>query len=766
MAGKAMVAATTRSGMAGWLGALFAFAIVAALALPISANAAHCPNEAIRTEQGPEVLALPDCMGLEMVSPPQKFNQYARFPAISADGNRVRFDSIAALAETPNLLHAFGDPYIATRTSSGWTSAPTTPPVPEMNFGWYENGTASAFSPDFSRWFHFSSTRSQMQAGEVQAYEGGLGGIFSPLSPLLRPVSGSILPRSMEFVVKNSTLSGASADLSHLYLQVGQGQLKETTAYLPGDPISTPDIELNSYIADLDSEGKPDVALLARDGAGKVWGGRCGAALGGAESKRSQGALSPDGARAYFSTRPDQADGTACDTTANKLRILKRVEGVQGVFIAPLFSAECSRVAPSCNPANGDDIYQGSSLDQSKVYFTTNRQLASSDMDSGSGCAIAASVGCDLYLYDADQPGGQRLIQVSAGEDLPGKHTAGSEAKAYASTVAISSDGSHVYFVAQGVLTDAANPEGAEAEADKPNLYLYERDSAHPNGQLAFVGILSSEDQSQLFGGSASAYVTPTLGETFSGGDGHMLTFASRASLTSSDDDGTRRDVFRYDADAGSLDCLSCLGASDSAAFDVVPRNDPPRISVPAFAEERRWVSEDGQSITFRTSEALVPEDLNGTVDAYLWREGSFYRIPGTPYANFSQGRGEDTPVLSLDGSEVAFQTFSQLLPQDGDTSPDVYVARIDGGFAQPSVAEPCLGENCQGSVAAPPSTPGAGSSTLTGVSNVKPKPVGCPKGKRKVKKKGKTRCVARHRKKSQSRRHNRHAGADRRAAK
>ena len=45
-----------------------------------------CPNELIRHEQGAATLLLPDCMALEMVSPPEKYGQYARYPSVSADG--------------------------------------------------------------------------------------------------------------------------------------------------------------------------------------------------------------------------------------------------------------------------------------------------------------------------------------------------------------------------------------------------------------------------------------------------------------------------------------------------------------------------------------------------------------------------------------------------------------------------------------------------------------------------------------------------------
>lgn len=110
-------------------------------------------------------------------------------------------------------------------------------------------------------------------------------------------------------------------------------------------------------------------------------------------------------------------------------------------------------------------------------------------------------------------------------------------------------------------------------------------------------------------------------------------------------------------------------------------------------------MSEDGQTIVFMTGEALVPGDLNGVQDSYLWREGQLVRLPGTanPAPTSTLRRGN--PVISHDGSTVAFQSFSQMLPQDGDTISDIYVARVDGGFPAPAPDKPCdlAGDHCQG---------------------------------------------------------------------
>jgi hypothetical protein len=84
--------------------------------------------------------------------------------------------------------------------------------------------------------------------------------------------------------------------------------------------------------------------------------------------------------------------------------------------------------------------------------------------------------------------------------------------------------------------------------------------------------------------------------------------------------------------------------------------------------------------------------------------------------------------LITGSGQDIYFESSQPLTPADPDDSPDVYDARIGGGFSFAQAA-PCSGEACQppasGRVAAPapvtvqpPADPG----------NVKPKT--CPKGK------------------------------------
>lgn len=408
---------------------------------------------------------------------------------------------------------------------------------------------------------------------------------------------------------------------------------------------------------------------------------------------------------------------------------------------------------------DGDDFYQGASVDQTKVYVATNRQLANSDLDgTAAECSSFAGVsGCDLYLYDAAKPAGERLTQVSAGEVAPTHPTVGEGAGVFNGTVGISGDGSHVYFAATGVLTPDPNPEGktaAEPSASTPKLYVWDVDSE----EVRFVGSLNAADPS-LWGGKGTflnnAYPVPVTGKDVLGnevgGRGDVLVFQTSAALTATDTDGSFLDTYRYDGSSISpkLVCVSCKpGGSDGEAIATGERGPAPaqlERAGTAFAEDNRWVSEDGKTILIRTDQALVPSDINGTRNDYLWQEGKLTMLPGTDGpASVLSALGVYAPVLSHDGKLVAFNAFSKLLPSDVDTNSDVYVARPGGGFPFPPDKPPCVGEDCPEPPQQRPAGLSPASESAQSKGNVVSKPTSkrCPKGKRKVTKNGKTSCV------------------------
>jgi hypothetical protein len=730
------------------------FALCAALFLASAASAA-CPNEAIRKAQTSEALpngtvGLPACMALELADPPKKFGQETgEVAAFSADGERLQFNSKAPLGETPGLQSFGGDNYVALRGPAGWTTASTSPSAGERIL---VAGIPHAFAADLGSWVSFGATRSQSYAGEGRLFKGGLDGSYGAFSPLLVAIDDSgnpLQPSGYNFLT-----AGTAADIS---LTVFRAPLV-STSYLPGDPRGIGGGDGDYYVASLNAGVEPTLELLARDKAGKVWGGRCGAHLGGVYL--NQGAISPDGSRIFLSARPDQSfdeakvgtpEGNPPCSTANPLRILERSETPSG--------PEITELLPGGASAPGDDLYQGASLDGTKVFLTTPRALAGSDGDTGSSCSaeLGASKGCDLYLYDSARPLAERLTQVSAGGT--GDPTPGKGADVLSSVTWISPDGSHAYFVAQGVLTTIANPAGAVAQLGKPNLYLYERDAANPTGRTVFIGSLAPGDKGKLWGVDKSfvgnAYAVPLLGGgEEEGGDGHILLLDSQATLTSEDLDGGHADVYRYDSEAGTLQCVTCgSGEANSGPFyvEVNPNVDNPPSS--NFAEKGRWVSEDGQTVAFVTDAPLQEGDEDGLVNPYIWRAGQIAKLPADVFKPPQQ-----LPIVSPGGAEVGFTTSERLLPVDGDGARDAYVIRVDGGFPNPVAPTPCnpLSEGaCQGPASVAAAALAAATSSFSGPGNQGPAPK-CRKGQ--VRKRGG--CVKAHKKKNQKRASHKRGGS------
>jgi hypothetical protein len=92
--------------------------------------------------------------------------------------------------------------------------------------------------------------------------------------------------------------------------------------------------------------------------------------------------------------------------------------------------------------------------------------------------------------------------------------------------------------------------------------------------------------------------------------------------------------------------------------------------------------SSDGGIVLFSTNAQIMPEDTDSTVDVYKRRsDGTFLLVSrGTDGGIQPCGFGGDRPVaLSADGSTAIFETTARLSSADTDSSNDLYAAD-DGG--------------------------------------------------------------------------------------
>jgi hypothetical protein len=243
---------------------------------------------------------------------------------------------------------------------------------------------------------------------------------------------------------------------------------------------------------------------------------------------------------------------------------------------------------------------------------------------------------------------------------------------------------------------------------------------------------------------------------------GEILLFESRANLTSYDSQGNT-EVYRFDSGANELTCLSCnptgLPGPGGATLQsrAVELGDPRPLG--PFASVTN-LSTSGDRAFFQSTEPLVATDTDGLQDVYEWEAqgaGSCTRAGDCIYL-ISSGQSSRINYLyavSDSGDDVFFRSSDLLVPADLEETASIYDARVDGGFPEEIVSD-CEGEGCRPSLLAPPLIVAPES----GVHTVEGKRKRCPKGKRTVRRRGKNVCVKKHHKRHH-RRAGKSRGAD-----
>jgi hypothetical protein len=324
--------------------------------------------------------------------------------------------------------------------------------------------------------------------------------------------------------------------------------------------------------------------------------------------------------------------------------------------------------------------------------------------------------------------------------------------------VNVSPDGSAAYFISTEELTAEPNPNGALAEAGKQNLYLSRE------GAIKFVGTVTERDvvgeklgtgqQVDGLGLWLNLLEPPGPGRfgadpSRTNPDGSALLFQSRAPLAGYDPEGHAQ-VYRY-SEAGELQCLSCNPTGAEAVADATLQSEG-REGFALF-NTLTWIQNlrpDARRAIFQSMEALVPGDTDGKQDVYEWEDqgvGSCKRPGGCVFLLSSghSSRNDYLWAVSESGNDAFILTSDRLLPADLDQTPSIYDARVDGGFPESATAE-CQGEGCRPGMTPGPSIPAVQTPVQGPGDNVKPsKPRRCGKGKRKVKRGGKVRCVKKH---------------------
>jgi hypothetical protein len=734
---------------------------------------------------------LPDGRAYEMVTPPEKNGSLIAdvtfiggVPDVAVGGSRVIASAIQCFAtsESCNGKHhnGIGSPYEFTRTSAGWVTTPLAPPASEFssNTPWgYSASTGTAL---------FSMATPPFGEDDFYVRNPETGG-YQDLGPSTPPENGAVGPQGGRVF---DLPQAHTADFSRF---VWQSPVRWPFAQGSGE-------EAYEY-AGLGSTVPLLVGVTGGDGphgeGSHELVSDCVTKLGPANNDPAAGVLSEDGGVVFFTAEVCAGGlgvnaGFGVPVDGLYARVGGEGTGAHTVAVSRSRGAgeECAagegtgeracreRTSPSecgsgglagevsCRAAiakPADVEFQGASVDGSKAFFTSTQQLTDSASEDPSddavepGCAATVAVnGCNLYEDDLDAPAGSGLVDVSAGDVSGG-------GPRVQGVMAISPDGTHVYFVAKGVLSLALNDREQFAQDNADNLYLFERvcadgeaECATPLQRTVFITEMVAADQHEWnVAPGLPANVTP---------DGQFLVFTSAGDLTADDTSMSgAQQIFCYNAGTNTLFRISI---GENGYNDDGNRTSPTPCVLAAcsdsalivqgagFSRSDPSMSDDGQYIFFQSPVALTPGALddvpvstsedNSVVYAqnvYEWHAGHVYLVSDGRDVTANNGGDPLCPKSSVcllgsdvSGKNVFFTTADGLVGQDTDGELDIYDARVceagspcltQSGGSQTE----CEGDTCQGAVAVPPAAPAPASATFSGPGNSTP-PAVSPPGK------------------------------------
>lgn len=756
-----------------------------------AAEGCSAAEEQIRSESNldpvtgrPYSAQLPECRAYEMVSPLYKqshdagTNFHGTVPiAVSPLGDTVLWSSQGSFANPEGFFLNAGlaSAYISQREGSGWATSSVFAP---------RRFVESVFIPgDFGD--HSLDLRSKAVSCGTKALEGAAGVFAQALACASRGPEGTwtstpLYARENNAVggIQPEGYDGGSADLSRLFFALGIGapllpedgnKLGETIGLyeISGVGTESPLLRLVNFENVKKGEKAHLVPTFTTGGSERppLIGSQksVGRTVGGTEQLGETGtmyhAVSESGETVFFTGRSkvtkvatvyaripcpskegasERFAALQCEEEAEG----RKVEGRLTVAVSDPSSDEgCAACKSGSTPQPAH--YQGASADGSKVFFTTTQTLLNEDSSS------------NLYEYDFKAPEGDRLVDLTPDSN---EANVGLGEPEGGGVVRTSSDGSHVYFVAGGVLTgNEKNPYGDEAKEGMQNLYGVDTNT----GRIRFIAVLT--DGLELARGwdfERHAQTTP---------DGRDLVFSTvptteLATVSGDTNNPSARAVFRYEfpeeeSAPGRLTWISKAApgtAAPNAGQDawVEQLQGAERGAFADFEDWSRAISgcpqglgvskqeeelcppgaHDGEDILFTTKEKLQADDVSNGLQLYLWhcpgrcedpaKEGVVQMISDgqdplgvtqnnvtEPPAAATGSFGPSAAGLSASGSDIFFTTHTQLVGQDTDSLRDLYDARVEGGFPRPIAALPCAGEPCQGSAGQPPPTEFAPSS-------------------------------------------------------
>jgi hypothetical protein len=657
-----------------------------------AAEVESCPDDDARIGAG---AYLPDCRAYEMVSPPDKEGGDTRVrettlgaPAVleqaSPSGDRLAYGSARSFGGSASA--PFTSQYIARRVAGvEWQTHPIDPPRarPILPTIGQVDTEFKAFSSDLcDAWL---TSFAEFPPPTPPGYLSGYSNLLRRGDELCGE-SGTARYRALAPIVEPPSTPGPGFRMELLETSEDGGH----AIFMANDKLALEGGEGKHQLYEsVNGEAPRLVCILP---GGEAVSGSCvaGSANLNSEPGAQVGRISRDGQRIFWST-PDADEG----------KLYARIGGTQTIPVSKGGEEESG---------TSRSWFWGAASNGSVAIFSTQVAPSSSD----------------LYEFDI---GGEATHLIAEG---------------VMGVMGIDKDASRVYFVSSKVLTgEEINGNGDKAQAGQANLYL--RDA----GGIEFIATLANADLGRAV--SEDSYANRTSRVT---PDGLHAAFESVAPLTGYDNaaaggscsGGSCKEVYRYDAGANELTCVSC---NPTNARPAGPSAIPPWET---GAHAARVLSDDGARLFFDSADALTVRDTNGKVDVYEWEEegtggcdatdASFSAAAGGCVQLISSGQSlQDSRFVeaSSTGDDVFFATGASLLPQDSGVS-DIYDARVEGGLPIPPAPKPpCEGDACHAQIS-PPEEPTPASSDF-----IAPPGSGKQTGRHCAKAKGRARCVPKH---------------------
>jgi hypothetical protein len=393
-----------------------------------------------------------------------------------------------------------------------------------------------------------------------------------------------------------------------------------------------------------------------------------GSSTAGIESPGARGAISADGARVFWSTTTGEKHLYVRDTSKEETLALDTAQ------------AGCAE-PQECKSGGG--VFQIASADGSIVYFTDTQRLTPN----------AGTSGADLYEARITEEPGTGKLKVTVTDVTP-PGPSGEPADIQGTVIGASGDGSSVYFVAEGVLSNSGVPVAGAVHGDcesglsaspSQTCNLYVRHA----GVTRLVAVLSGADMPDWAGAQNLATLTARVSP-----DGHWLAFMSQRSLTGYDNHdavtgAADEEVYLYDGETGRLTCASCNptgarpigeealhtwssgeglvgGDHDWDEHETLAANVPgwTPFEVTVARYQSRYLSNSGR-LFFNSRDSLVPRDVNENWDVYEYEPEN---VPSGKYgctASSASGSTVFRPAHAFTAERVN-QTEAPLTGEEG----------------------------------------------------------------------------------------------------